>query len=46
MKKLKRLHQNTELYIKIAIPIIMTIIIPSVVILLNEILIKKSILHY
>ena len=46
MKKLKKLHQNTELHIKIALPIILTIILPSVIILLNEILIKNSTLHY
>lgn len=46
MKTIKRIHQNTELHIKIALPIILTIIIPSVIILINEILIKKSILHY
>ncbi len=46
MKKIKRIHRNTELHVKIALPIILFVIVPSVITLVNEILIKKSTLHY
>jgi len=36
----------TELHVKIAVPIITFVIIPSLVILVNEILVKGSTLHY
>ena len=45
-KKLKKIHHNAELHVKIAVPIILFIILPAIVILANEIVIKKSILHY
>jgi hypothetical protein len=46
MKKIKRIHKNTELHVKIALPIILFVILPSVITLVNEILIKKTTLHY
>ncbi len=45
-KKLKKIHHNAELHVKIAVPIILFIILPAIIILANEIIIKKSILHY
>jgi hypothetical protein len=46
MKKIKRIHKRTELHVKIALPILLFVILPSVITLVNEILIKKSVLHY
>ena len=37
MKRLKRLHKNTELHVKIGLPIIALIIAPAVVIILKNI---------
>ena len=37
MKRLKRLHKNTELHIKIGLPIVALIIAPAVVIILKNI---------
>ena len=37
MKRLKRIHKNTELHVKIGLPIIALIIAPAVVIILKNI---------
>lgn len=37
MKRLKRLHKNTELHVKIGLPIVALIIAPAVVIILKNI---------
>jgi hypothetical protein len=37
MKKLKTIHKNTELHIKIGMPIVALIIAPAVVIILKNI---------
>ena len=37
MKRLKRLNQNTELHIKIGMPIVALIILPAVVLIIKNI---------
>ena len=37
MKRLKRLHKNTELHVKIGLPIVALVIAPAVVIILKNI---------
>jgi len=37
MKRLKRIHKNTELHVKIGLPIVALIIAPAVVIILKNI---------